>query len=80
MWIPTGSTISAVHPYVLQGAGGGWAWTGSWKSISQLTAGAWNTITLTVPSNAVTPLAELGVEFTTSGAYTGSAYVDAVTW
>src|SRR5262249_11997956 len=31
-------------------------------------------------SNAVTPLFELGVQFTTSGAWSGTAYVDSVSW
>jgi hypothetical protein len=80
VWIPSGSAISALQPYVLQGASGGWTWTGAWRGISQLAAGQWNTITVQTPSNAVTPLAELGVEVTTNATYTGAIYVDAVSW
>jgi hypothetical protein len=80
VWIPTGSQITSIQPYVQQGAGGGWLWTGSWRSISSLTAGAWNTITVTVPSNAVTPLYQLGVQFSTGAAWTGTCYVDTVSW
>ncbi len=80
VWIPSGSQITAIQPYVQQGSGGGWLWTGTYKSIGQLTTNAWNTITVTVPSNAVTPLFQLGVQFTTGAAWTGTCYVDAVSW
>ena len=80
VWVPAGSTLSAIQPYALQGAAGGWAWTGSWRAASSLQAGNWNTITVAVPSNAAA-LAELGVMFTLSGASGGAAaYVDSVTW
>jgi hypothetical protein len=80
VWIPAGSTLTAVQPYVLQGAAGAWAWTGSWRAASSLQAGNWNTITVAVPANAAA-LAEAGVMFTLSGASNGAAaYVDSVTW
>ena len=80
VWIPAGSKLTSVQPYVQQGAGGGWTWTGNWRPISSLTAGAWNTILVTVPSNAVVPLWEMGVEFTTNAAWTGACYVDSIAW
>jgi hypothetical protein len=46
--------------------------------VSSLKAGAWNTLTLPVPSGAVSPFAELGLELFTDGAWTGSLYVDSV--
>jgi len=80
VWIPAGSTLSAVQPYALQGAAGGWAWTGNWRAASSLQAGAWNTLTVAVPANAAA-LAELGVMFTLSGASGGAAaYVDSVSY
>jgi Glycoside hydrolase family 44 len=80
VWFPTGSKLSSIQPYVQQGAGGGWLWTGNWQAITSLTAGAWNTITVTVPSNAVTPLYQLGVQFATNAAWTGTCYIDTVSW
>ncbi|HSY24626.1 MAG TPA: hypothetical protein VK841_21015, partial [Polyangiaceae bacterium] len=80
VWVPSGANVSSVQPYVMQGAAGGWAWTGQWETASQLKLGAWNTITLTVPGNASTPLYQLGVQFQTSGASSATAYVDAVSW
>jgi hypothetical protein len=80
VWIPSGSTLSAVQPYALQGAAGGWAWTGTWRSASSLQAGGWNTLTVTVPANAAA-LAEVGVVFTLSGASGGAAaYIDTVSY
>ncbi len=80
IWIPAGSKVTAVQPFVLQGSSGGWLWTGNYQSTSSLTAGAWNTLTLTVPSNAVTPLYQLGVQFFTSAAWSGTCYVDTIGW
>ncbi|HVJ20191.1 MAG TPA: hypothetical protein VM686_32475, partial [Polyangiaceae bacterium] len=79
VWLPAGGKISAVQPYALQGAGGGWAWSGSWRASNTLQAGSWNTITVQVPANAAA-LAELGVVFTTSGGSVPAAYVDSVTY
>ena len=79
VWIPSGSAVSAVQPYVLQGASGGWTWTGNWQAVSSLTPGAWNTLTVTVPANAQ-PLYSLGVQFTTNATWTGTCYVDSVSW
>lgn len=78
--LPSGSKITSVQPYVLQGAAGGWTWTGTWQSVSSFTPGVWKTITVTVPSNAATPLAQIGVEFVTNAAWSGTAHVDAVAW
>jgi len=81
VWFPSGSTLTAVQPFVQQGATGGWTWTGNWQAISSLTPNAWNTITVTVPANAVTPLDSLGVQFFTgAGNWKGTCYIDAVGW
>ena len=79
IWIPSGSGLSSLQPFVLQGVSGNWTWTGSWRAASSLTANAWNTITVTVPSNAAA-LAQLGVEVATGSSWTGTIYVDSVGW
>jgi hypothetical protein len=79
VWVPGGTTLTALQPYVLQGAAGGWAWTGNWRAAGSLQAGAWNTLAVQVPTNAAA-LAELGVVFTTNGASTNSAYIDSVSY
>jgi hypothetical protein len=80
VWIPTGSPITDVQPFVQQGADGGFVFTGTAVPIGNLMAGAWNTITVRVPANAQTPLSRLGVEFTTNATWMGTAYVDSISW
>jgi hypothetical protein len=75
VWIPGGSQITTLQPY-LQDYNYNWAsgWYGN------LTANAWNTITLTVPPTDVTPLSTLGIQFTTGAAWSGACYIDSVAW
>jgi hypothetical protein len=80
VWIPANSQIASIQCYVEQSAAGGWTYTYVQKTIAQLTTGAWNTITVNVPQNAVTPLYSLGVSFTTSGSWTGTCYIDSISW
>ncbi|MFP2923677.1 hypothetical protein ACLESO_00375 [Pyxidicoccus sp. 3LG] len=80
VWIPSGSRITAIQPFALEGASGGWRYTGRWTGISSLKTNAWNTVTVTLPSASTTPLYQLGVEFTTSGSWTGTAYLDGISW
>jgi Mannanase, galactose-binding domain-like len=79
VWIPSGTVVASIQPYVLQGANGGWAWTGNWQPLANLHAGAWYTTTVQVPANA-SALAELGVQFSLNGSQTGALYVDSVNW
>jgi hypothetical protein len=79
IWVPAGSTLTAVQPYVLQGASGNWAWTGTYRSIGQLSAGNWNTLSVQVPAGAAA-LAELGVMFSRSAGTATAAYVDSVAY
>ncbi len=75
VWIPSGSTVATLQPYLMDQ---NWAWTSGWYQ--NLAPNAWNTITLTVPANAITPLNALGVQFITSGGWTGTCYIDSVSW
>jgi hypothetical protein len=80
LWIPANSILSWVQPFVQQGEAGGWTFTGNWESIDNLRLGAWNTLTVTVPENAVTPLHQLGVQYHTTTPWTGTVYVDSASW
>ncbi|EAU63756.1 hypothetical protein STIAU_2151 [Stigmatella aurantiaca DW4/3-1] len=80
VWFPPNSRVSGLQPFIIQGAGGGWKYTGAWVSTEPMTAGSWNTLTLQVPANAVSPLAELGLEIFTNGAWSGTVYLDSVSW
>ena len=75
VWIPGGSPVTVLQPYLQDY---NWAWTAG--RYANLAANAWNTITLTIPPNATTPLKQLGVKFTTSAAWSGTSYLDSVTW
>jgi hypothetical protein len=73
VWVPSGSKVTALQPYIQDHNN---TWASSWYG--SFTANAWNTLTLTVPTNAVSPLNALGVQFFTSAAWTGTCYIDAV--
>ena len=75
IWIPSGSQITTVQPYLQDF---NWTWTSS--VYGSLTANAWNTITLTVPSTAVSAFHNLGIQFATSNAWSGTCYIDSVSW
>jgi hypothetical protein len=75
VWIPGGSKVTTLQPYLQDH---NYAWTSAWYP--SLTASAWNTITLTVPTNAATPLQSLGIQFITSAGWTGACYIDSVSF
>jgi hypothetical protein len=77
IYIPSGAPVSSVQPYVQQS--GNWTWTGNWQSSSAIHFGAWTTLTVAVPSNA-TALSSLGVQVSTSSTWTGTVYVDSISW
>ncbi|NTX56559.1 hypothetical protein [Myxococcus sp. CA039A] len=80
VWIPSGSGITAIQPFALEGEPGGWRYTGRWTAMGSLQTGTWNTVTVALPTNSTTPLYQLGVEFTTNSGWTGTVHLDAITW
>ena len=75
VWIPSGYKISNLQPYMQDN---NWAWTSSWYG--SFTPNAWNTLSLTVPANAVSPFHNLGIQFNTSAGWTNTCYIDSVSW
>jgi hypothetical protein len=75
VWIPSGYNISNLQPYMQDN---NWAWTSSWYG--SFTPNAWNTLSLTVPANAVAPFHYLGIQFNTSAGWTNTCYIDSVSW
>ena len=73
VWIPSGSQVTALQPFMLYN---NYTWAANYYG--SFTANAWNTLTLTVPTNAVSPLQSLGVQFITSAGWTGTCYIDSV--
>jgi hypothetical protein len=81
VWCPASAPISLVNVWVVHGGTangscGAFQWFGTTTGI---TAAQWNTISVTVPSCSL-GLAHLGVDFVTSGAWTGTCYTDTVNW
>ena len=75
VWIPSGSKISSLQPY-MQDYNWGWAS----NPYGSLTPNAWNTLSLTVPAGAVSPFHNLGIQFNTSAGWTNTCYIDSVSW
>ncbi|MBV9852140.1 MAG: hypothetical protein JO250_20940 [Armatimonadetes bacterium] len=80
VWLPASSRLTYVMPFVTEGPASGYRFDGSYRPASQLRAGAWNTIAVTVPPDAATPADVLGVEFGCDGPWSGTCYVDSVSW
>lgn len=79
VYLPPDARISGVTPFVQQNASGGNVWTGNYQPASALKFGAWNKVSVTVPSNA-SLLSSMGIEFTTNGTYSGSVCIDNVSF
>jgi aryl-phospho-beta-D-glucosidase BglC (GH1 family) len=75
VWVPAGNQVTTIEPYLQDY---NWAWTSA--PYTSFTAGAWNTLTLTVPAGATTPLKRLGLRMTTAAGFTGTVYVDSINW
>jgi len=75
VWVPAGHQITTIEPYMQDH---NWAWTAGWYG--SFTAGAWNTLTIKVPSGATPPLQRLGLKISTGAAWTGTLYVDSIDW
>jgi hypothetical protein len=75
VWIPSGYKISNLQPYLQDY---NWNWTSSYYG--SFAPNAWNTLTLTVPSTAVAPFHNLGIQFNTSAGWTNLCYIDSVSW
>jgi aryl-phospho-beta-D-glucosidase BglC (GH1 family) len=90
VWVPVGSQVTTIEPYF---ASFDWnVWRSTWYG--SLTAGAWNTLTITVPltytyvdsnkntvtADTITPLKRLGLKISTGAAWTGTLYIDSIDW
>ncbi len=73
--------VAWVQPYVQDGSAA-LAFSGAFTPAAMLTFGGWTTITLPLPTTAVSPIFKLAVQIFTSGsaAFTGTIYVDSISW
>ncbi len=79
VWIPAGASLAGIQPFAMQNTKGDWTFLGAWRPMAQLTTNAWNTITVQLPPKSA-PLCQLGVQFLSISAWSGTCYVDAVGW
>jgi len=75
VWIPSGYKIANLQPYMQDN---NYSWSSSWYG--SFTPNAWNTLSLTVPANAMSPFHNLGIQFNTSAGWTNTCYLDSVSW
>lgn len=75
VFIPAGAPFSWVQLYVQEGAPN-YRWTGAGLAPSD---GTWTRVTVTAPSSG-DAIATLGIQLPLTQAWTGTVYVDSVTW
>jgi hypothetical protein len=75
VWVPAGHQITTIEP-ILQDFN--WVGTQSWYAGGSLSTNAWNTLTVTMPPNAIAPLKSLSLKITTGAAWTGTLYIDSI--
>jgi hypothetical protein len=79
VYLPVDAPINWIQPYAQEGAAGNWNWHGNWTPVGGLQVGAWNTITVDIPANAQA-IEFVGVQFSMSQPYSGTVYVDNVSF
>jgi hypothetical protein len=80
IWIPSGSTMSWIQPFASesgQADAGGDRWASAFSF--SWTVNAWNTFQVTVPADWA-PCKFIGVQFYMGGVWTGTMYIDSVSW
>jgi len=77
VWVPAGHQITSIEPIIQDY---NWGWTQSWYGGGNLATNAWNTLTVTMPANAIAPLKSLSLKITTGAAWTGTLYMDSIDW
>src|ERR1022692_434251 len=75
VWIPSGYKISNLQPYMQDN---NYSWSSSYYG--SFKPNAWNTLSLTVPANAMSPFHSLGIQFNTSAGWRNTCYIDSVSW
>lgn len=87
LWLPTGTAIEYVQPFVLYYQSGDADGNPGWGGIdpplftTDLVRGGWNTITHRVPGDSdARGVVEVGIEFVLRPSTSATAFIDAVTW
>jgi hypothetical protein len=77
VWVPSGTPLNGLQAYAEYGSSYTWV-GGTWMSASSLHAGAWNEIFVSAPSGQT--IQAVGISFLFNSSYSGSFYIDAVTY
>ena len=75
VFIPTGTPVSAVQPYV---SDANYSWHHSWNP--NLPRDGWMTVTVAIPEGVPGPMRELGMKVYLSEPHVGAIFVDSVVW
>jgi hypothetical protein len=76
IWIPVGSHLSSINPFITNTS---WTWLASnWTNAASVEASQWNTMSFTIPASAPTTFGQLGVEFSSSEAWSRTVHIDSV--
>jgi hypothetical protein len=76
VYVPAAAQLSSVQPYVLNDV---FKFIGVNTGAASLKRDGWTTIVLPVPASE-TNVIRLGVQFASSGAWTGTVYLDSIDW
>jgi hypothetical protein len=77
VWVPNQTALNGIFAFVQYGSG--WTWTqGATKTNGSLTKNAWNSVTVTAPAGQT--IQRIGVGFDWVSTYTGTFYIDSVTY
>lgn len=82
VWIPEGTNVNGMYAFVQENGNTNWRFTsGLWFDRAQLVPGTWNTVSVTLPTDAA-PLYSMGIKFIPEAnkALTGTAFIDSVSW
>ncbi len=75
VWIPDGSAVTTVEAWLTDAN-----WGSTQTSFDNLTPNAWNTLVWPIPANFLNAFNGFGLRFKTSGAWTGTCYLDSISW
>jgi hypothetical protein len=76
VYVPSVAQLSSVQPYVLNDV---FKFVGANTAAASLKRDGWTTIVLSVPASE-TNITRLGVQFASSGGWTGTLYIDSIDW
>ena len=77
IWCPRENNLTSIALFVEEGNG---SWDNDWEPKSNIDFGSWTGFRVLVPTDAVTPVRRVGVEFTSHAEWKGTCYVDSVEW